>query len=137
MVHPHSAGIDVGATEHSVCVPEDAVPAGESAVRQFRAFTGDLDQLVEWVRRCKVETVAMESTGVYWIPIYQKLERAGLEVVLVNARHLKRVPEPAEGSPSWWWSGAVCRPRRLHTTRSCFFLGGKAEACRPLIRCCS
>jgi len=92
VVHPHSAGIDVGATEHSVCVPEDAVPAGESAVRQFRAFTGDLDQLVEWMQRCKVETVAMESTGVYWIPVYQKLERAGLEVVLVNARHLKRVP---------------------------------------------
>jgi transposase len=92
VVHPHSAGIDVGATEHSVCVPEDAVPAGESPVRQYRAFTGDLDQLVEWLQACKVQTVAMESTGVYWIPLYQKLERAGLEVVLVNARHLKRVP---------------------------------------------
>ena len=92
VVHPHAAGIDVGATEHSVCVPEDAVPVGESPVRQFRAFTGDLDQLVEWLQACKVKTVAMESTGVYWIPLHQKLERAGLEVVLVNARHLKRVP---------------------------------------------
>jgi transposase len=92
VVHPHAAGIDVGATEHSVCVPEDAVPAGESPVRQYRAFSGNLDQLVEWLQACKVQTVAMESTGVYWIPLYQKLERAGLEVVLVNARHLKRVP---------------------------------------------
>jgi transposase len=92
VVHPHSAGIDVGATEHSVCVPEDAVPAGTSPVRQFKAFTGDLDQLVEWLQACQVKTVAMESTGVYWIPLFQKLETAGLEVVLVNARHLKRVP---------------------------------------------
>ena len=92
VLHPHAAGIDVGATQHSVCVPEDAVPAGESSVRQYRAFTGQLDQLVEWLQACGVQTVAMESTGVYWIPLYQKLERAGLEVVLVNARHLKRVP---------------------------------------------
>jgi transposase len=61
-------------------------------VRQFKAFTGDLDQLVEWLQACQVKTAAMESTGVYWIPLYQKLERAGVEVVLVNARHLKRVP---------------------------------------------
>ena len=92
VLHPHAAGIDVGATEHSVCVPEDAVPVGESSVRQYRAFTGQLDQLVEWLQACGVQTVAMESTGVYGIPLYQKLERAGLEVVLVNARHLKRVP---------------------------------------------
>ena len=92
VIHPHAAGIDVGATEHSVCVPADAVPAGASPVRQFKAFTGDLDQLVEWLQACQVQTVAMESTGVYWIPLFQKLERAGLEVVLVNARHLKRVP---------------------------------------------
>jgi transposase len=92
VVHPHAGGIDVGATEHSVCVPEDAVPAGESPVRQYAAFTADLDQLVEWLQACQVCTVAMESTGVYWIPLFQKLERAGLEVVLVNARHLKRVP---------------------------------------------
>jgi len=92
VLHPHAAGIDVGATEHSVCVPADAVPAGASPVRQYKAFTGELDQLVEWLQACGVQTVAMESTGVYWIPLYQKLERAGLEVVLVNARHLKRVP---------------------------------------------
>ena len=92
VIHPHAAGVDIGATEHSVCVPEDAVSAGESPVRQFRAFTADLDQAVEWLRVCGVQTVAMESTGVYWIPFYQKLEVAGFEVLLVNARHLKRVP---------------------------------------------
>jgi len=92
MIHPHAAGIDVGATMHTVCVPEDAVPPGESPVRQYKAFTGDLDQLVEWLQACKVKTVAMESTGVYWIPLYQKLEAAGLEVIVCNARHMKNVP---------------------------------------------
>ena len=68
LVHPHSAGIDVGATEHSVCVPEDAVPAGESPVRQYRAFTGDLDQLVEDVykrqvvnERCAIRAVEISA----------------------------------------------------------------------------
>jgi transposase len=92
VINPHAAGIDVGATEHYVCVPADAVGDSESAVRSFGAFTGELDQLVEWLLACKVTTVAMESTGVYWIPLFQKLEGARLEVVLVNARHLKQVP---------------------------------------------
>src|ERR1051325_163567 len=92
VVHPHAAGIDVGATEHFVCVPEDAVVPGQSPVRSFSAFTGDLDKLVEWLQECKVKTVAMESTGVYWIPLCQKLEAAGIEVVLANARHLRQVP---------------------------------------------
>jgi transposase len=92
VIHPHAAGIDVSATEHYVCVPADAVGKAESAVRSFGAFTGQLGQLVEWLLACQVTTVAMESTGVYWIPLFQKLEAAGLEVVLVNARHLKQVP---------------------------------------------
>lgn len=92
VINPHAAGIDVGATEHFVCVPADAAGSPESAVRSFGAFTGDLDQLVEWLLGCQVKTVAMESTGVYWIPLYQKLEAARIEVVLVNARHLKQVP---------------------------------------------
>jgi len=92
VVHPHAAGVDVGATEHFVCVPEDAVAPGHSPVRSYSAFTGDLDKLVEWLRECKVKTVAMESTGVYWIPLCQKLEAAGMEVVLANARHLRQVP---------------------------------------------
>ena len=92
VIHPHAAGIDVGAAEHYVCVPADAAGHAESAVRRFGAFTGELDELVEWLLAAQVTTVAMESTGVYWIPLFQKLEAAGLEVVLVNARHLKQVP---------------------------------------------
>jgi transposase len=92
VIHPHAAGIDVGSVEHYVCVPADAVPAGESAVRSFGGFTGELDKLVEWLQHCGVRTVAMESTGVYWIALAQKLEAAGLETVLANARHLRQVP---------------------------------------------
>ena len=77
---------------HNVCVPEDAVPTGESNVRSLGAFTGDLGKLVEWVQSCGVTTVAMESTGVFWIPLAQKLEAAKIQVVLVNARHLRYVP---------------------------------------------
>jgi transposase len=92
VVHPHAAGIDVGASEHYVCVPSDAVPAGESPVRSFGVFTQDLDRLVDWLREAKVQTVAMESTGVYWVVLCGKLEAAGIEVVLANARHLRQVP---------------------------------------------
>jgi len=92
MVNPHAAGIDLGATEHWVCVPEDAVPEGQANVRAFGAYSVDLDQLVEWLRACGIKTVAMEATGVYWIAVVQKLEQAAMEAVLVNARHLKHVP---------------------------------------------
>jgi transposase len=92
VIHPHAAGIDVGAVEHWVCVPEDSVPEGEANVRSFGAFSADLDQLVEWLLACGIQTVALESTGVYWIPLVQKLEAAHLPETLVNARHLKQVP---------------------------------------------
>ena len=92
VIHPDAAGIDVGATSHWVCVPEDAVAQGQSPVREFGAYTKDLDELVEWLLKCQVKTVAMESTSVYWIPLFQKLEAAGLEVLLVNARHVRHVP---------------------------------------------
>lgn len=92
VINPHAAGIDIGASEHYVCVPADAVPTGQSAVRRFGAFTQDLDQLVEWLRSCGVTSAAMESTGVYWVALYEKLEAAGIRPVLVNARHLRQVP---------------------------------------------
>ena len=92
LVHRHAAGIDVGATEHLVSVPEDAVSDSESAVRAFGGWTRELDRLVEWLQACKVTTVAMESTGIYWLALAQKLEDAGMDYVLVNARHLKCVP---------------------------------------------
>jgi transposase len=88
-IHPHAAGIDVGAEIHWVAVPGDADP---EPVRKFNAFTRDLHQLADWLQACGIQTVAMESTGVYWIPLYEILQARGIEVLLVNARHVKNVP---------------------------------------------
>jgi transposase len=88
-VNPNAAGIDCGSEMHYVAVPADRDP---EPVRCFKTFTGDLHQLADWVVSCGVKTVAMEATGVYWIPIYEILEARGLEVLLVNARHVKNVP---------------------------------------------
>ena len=83
------AGIDCGAAEHYVSVPpdRDATP-----IQAFRTFTADLHRLADWLVACRVTSVAMEATGVYWIPVYDILEARGLEVLLVNARHVKHVP---------------------------------------------
>ena len=81
-----AAGIDVGATVIQVAVSEDSDP---EPVRSFATFTGELYRLADWLVSCGVRTVAMESTGVYWIPLFQILERRGLEVCLVNARHYR------------------------------------------------
>jgi transposase len=92
LVRPHAAGIDLGNAEHFVCVPSDRVPPGESPVRRFGVFNPQLDQMVAWLKECQVQTVALESTGVMWLPVWQKLEAAGLEVVLVNTKGVKHVP---------------------------------------------
>ena len=84
-----AAGIDVGATELYVAVPADRA---EQPVRCFQTFTQDLYALAEWLAQCGIKTVAMESTSVYWIPVFQILEARGFEVYLVNARHVKNVP---------------------------------------------
>jgi transposase len=88
-VMPNAAGIDVGAASHFVAVPIDR---DDEPVREFSAFTSGLHALADWLQSCGVETVAMESTGVYWIPLYDLLEERGIEVFLVNARHIKGVP---------------------------------------------
>jgi transposase len=88
-INLNAAGLDIGAAEIWACVPEER---DEVWVRPFATFTPDLHALVDWLEACGVETVAMESTGVYWIPIYEILEERGFEVYLVNARHLKNVP---------------------------------------------
>jgi transposase len=87
-IQPHAAGIDCGAQEHYVAVPPERDP---QPVQAFRTFTADLKRLADWLVQCGVTTVAMESTGVYWIPLYEILEERGFEVVLVNARHLRNV----------------------------------------------
>jgi transposase len=88
-VNPHAAGLDIGSEEIWACVPEDRDP---QPVRSFGTFTPDLYMLAAWLHACQIETVAMESTGVYWIPVYEILEARGFQVHLVNARHLKHVP---------------------------------------------
>ena len=85
----NSAGIDVGASSHFVAVPADRT---EPPVQEFEAFTADLYHLAEWLAECGVETVAMESTGVYWIPLFGVLEERGFEVMLVDPRRIKNVP---------------------------------------------
>ena len=89
LMRPDAAGIDIGATEIWVAVPVDR--AAEN-VRSFPTFTQDLYGLADWLKQCGVKTVAMESTGVYWIPLFQILEDRDFEVCLVNARHVKNVP---------------------------------------------
>ena len=84
-----AAGIDIGATEIYVAVPDER---DNRPVRKFATFTEDLHALADWLIACQIKTVAMESTGVYWIALFQILERRGLEVCLVNARHVKGVP---------------------------------------------
>jgi transposase len=89
MLHPHAAGIDMGAEEHGVCVPADR---DAQPVQQLSAFPCDLPRLADWLTTCRMTTVVMESTGVYWMPLFQILEARGFEVALVHARHVNNVP---------------------------------------------
>jgi len=88
-INPNAAGIDCGAAEVVVAVPPDraAMP-----VQTFRTFTGDLERLAEWLTACGITSIAMESTGVYWIPVFEILEARGFAMSLVNAHHVKNVP---------------------------------------------
>ena len=89
MVHPNAAAIDIGATMHMAAVRADRA---QEPVRSFGTFTADLHRLVDWFTECGVETVVMESTSVYWIPIFELLDARGFTVCLVNARDAKHVP---------------------------------------------
>jgi transposase len=89
VVHANAAGIDIGNESHFVAVPpaKDAEP-----VREFGSWTADLERMAAWLQSCGIETVAMQSTGVYWFAVYDVLEKHGLKVFLVNARHTKNLP---------------------------------------------
>ena len=86
--HPNAAGIDIGSASHYVAVPADR---DEQPVRAFKSFTEDLMAMADWLDGCGIDTVVMESTGVYWIPVFDLLESRGFTVYLVNARHVKNV----------------------------------------------
>jgi transposase len=89
VVHLNAAGIDIGNESHYVAVAPNRDP---NPVRQFACFTEDLHRLADWLKSCGIATVAMQSTGVYWLPVYEILTEKGLEVFLVNARHTKNLP---------------------------------------------
>ena len=89
VTNPDAAGIDVGADAHWACVPADRQA---EPVRRFGTCTADLEALADWLQACGVTTVAMESTGVYWIPLYELLEARGFQVLLVDARQVARAP---------------------------------------------
>ena len=88
-VNANAAGIDIGSQFHVVAVPADR---DDKPVRTFQSFTGDLYRLADWLLACGITTVAMESTGIYWIALYEILEARGITVVVANARDVKHVP---------------------------------------------
>ena len=125
VVHPNAAAIDIGATMHMAAVRADRAP---EPVRSFGTFTADLHRLVDWFAECGVETVVMESTSVYWIPIFELLDARGFTVFLVNARDAKHVPgRKTDVSDAQWL-------QRLHSFGCCepaFAPKGKLPNCEP------
>jgi len=90
IVNPNAAGIDIADTEMQVCVPSER--DGDNN-RRFGSFTRDLTQISEWLKACDIDTVAMEATGIYWIPLFFKLKESGIDVILVNAHEVKNISE--------------------------------------------
>ena len=89
MVNADAGGIDVGNESHYVAVPPDRDP---NPVQEFGCWTAALNQMAEWLKSCRIDTVAMQATGVYWIALYDVLEQHGIRAVLVNAQHTSNVP---------------------------------------------
>lgn len=106
VVNPDAAGIDLGAAVHYVSVPENRDP---QPVRHFGCYTPELNAMAQWLLQCKVKTVVMEATGVYWTPVFRVLESYGLQVLLVNPRHVKYVPGRKTDVADCQWL------RQLHT----------------------
>jgi transposase len=89
IIHPNAAGIDLGSREHWVALPPGR---SQQTVQSFECYTEDLEKMARWLKHNGIETIAMESTGVYWVPVYQVLERHGFDVQLVSTKHMKTVP---------------------------------------------
>ena len=127
-VNLYAAGIDIGSTSHYVSVPEEL---DDNPVREYSCFTGDLNRMADWLVSIGIQTVAMESTGVYWIPVYEILEERGLEVLLVNARHVQNVPGRKTDVQDCQWL------QQLHTfglLRGCFRTPEESIALRSYMR---
>lgn len=119
LLNPDAAGIDLGSREHWVAVPEGR---DKQSVRCFGTFTCDLEALADWLKKCGITSVAMEATGVYWIPTFQLLERQGFKVLLVNARQIKNVSGRKSDVLDCQWI------QRLHTYG---LLGGSFRPADP------
>ncbi|MEI6914556.1 MAG: IS110 family transposase [Armatimonadota bacterium] len=128
VVNEIAAGIDVGSREHYVAVGKDRA---DNPVRRFGCYTPDLEEMATWLLECGVSTVAMESTGVYWIPVYQVLRSRGLDVSLVDARSVKNVPGRKSDVSDCQWL------QQLHTfglLRGCFLPDEEIAPLREYIR---
>lgn len=88
IINPDSAGIDIGASSHFVAVPPGR---DQMTVKEFECYTPDIKEMIEWLKSCKITTVVMESTGSYWIPVFEMLEQEGFKVSLVDAHHVKNI----------------------------------------------
>jgi transposase len=113
ITQPNAAGIDIGSASHFVAVPPDR---DAQPVREFPSFTVDLNALADWLTACGVDTVAMESTGVYWIPLFELLEARGFTVLLVNARHVKNVSGRKSDVLDCQWLLAALKDVRIHAS---------------------
>ena len=128
MVHAHAAGIDITDTEHVVAVPEDSC---KERVRKFGAMTCDLQLIVAWLKECLIKTVAMESTGVYWKPLFSSACRSGFEVYLVNSKHVKNVTGRKTDEDDAMWI------QKLHSCgllKSSYLPDDQQDALRTLVR---
>ncbi len=127
-INPNAAGIDIGSAKHYVAVGADK---SETPICSFGCYTPDLVKMAEWLKGCGITTVAMESTGVYWIPVYQVLEQHGLDVKLVDARHVKNVPGRKTDVVDCQWI------QQLHSyglLRGCFIPDGEIAVLREYWR---
>ena len=128
IVHANAGGIDVGNESHYVAVPPDRDP---NPVREFRCWAAALNQIAEWLQSCRIDTVAMQATGVYWIALYDVLEQHGIQVVLANAQHTKNVPGRKTDVQECQWL------MKLHTyglLRDSFRLAQEMESVRTIWR---
>ena len=128
IVHERAAGIDIGSRFHVVAVPPDI---SDEPVQSFQAFTADLERMADWLVRVGVTTVAMESTGVYWVPVFEILEDRGIDVILANARDAKAVPGRKTDVNDAQWL------QRLHSyglLRASFRPGREIAALRSYLR---
>lgn len=131
IVHPNCAAIDIASETHYASVPDDRVGPNEESVRTFGCFTSDLEEMADWFEACRITHVAMESTGVYWVPAYQVLTARGFDVALVDAHHASNVP----GRKTDVWDSRWLR--KLHTfglLRGCFIPPADVVEMRTYVR---